>query len=129
MASFNDFVFNVNSQNPVVTIYSLSAVDNSFVLDTITGTCSGQTVTGILYNGVAGASTANTTLSAGLNNSVRFRVHGVSYNQTPAALLLADGTSVQFTINTATASQVMTAAPTVNPGPNERRLHALEVVG
>lgn len=124
MPSFTDFVFDVTADNPSPTIYSLSAADNSIALLTTNGTLSGLTVTGILYNAPLSAGVATTILSAG---TAAFKVHPY-YNQTAAAALLSDGTSVLFTILSSTATQVMTSAPSVNPGPNERRLRALEVL-
>ena len=125
MANFTDLVYNVTSDSPSVDIYSLSAASNSVVLDSITGTYAGQTVTGILFNAIAGAPTATVSLS--VVSGVTFRVAPV-YNGSEFALYLADRSSVLFTVATGTATQVVTAAPTTNIGPNERRLRALEII-
>ena len=125
MATFTDIVFDVTSQYPQLDIYGLSATDKSFVLDTTTGTFGSLDVNGILYNGIAGATTATVTLTAG---GVKFRV-ATSYNNTQAALYLADRSSVLFTILTAaTAALATDATATFNQGPNERRLLAIEAI-
>ena len=125
MATFTDIVFDVTSQYPQLDIYGLSATDKSFVLDTTTGTFGSLDVNGILYNRIAGATTATVTLTA---SGVQFRV-ATSYNNTQAALYLADRSSVLFTILTAaTAALATDATATFNQGPNERRLLAIEAI-
>ena len=125
MANFTDLVFDVTSDSPQIDIYSLSAAGNSVILDSVTGTYAGQAVTGILFNAIAGAPTATASLS--VVNGVRFRV-APAYNGSEFALYLADRSSVLFTVATGTAVQVVTASPTTNIGPNERRLRALEII-
>ena len=125
MANFTDIVFNAASQDPQADIYSLSAADNSVILTSVTGTYAGQTVTGLLYNSIAGAGTATVSLS--VVSGVTFKV-ATAYNGSQAALYLADRSSVLFTILTGTATQTVTAAPETNLGPIERRLRALEYI-
>jgi hypothetical protein len=125
MATFTDIVFDVTSQYPQLDIYGLSATDKSFVLDTTTGNFGGLDVNGILYNGITGVGAATVTLSAG---GVQFRV-ATAYNNTQAALYLADRTSVLFTVLTAaTAALAIASTATYNQGPNERRLLAIEAI-
>lgn len=125
MATFTDIVFDVTSQYPQLDIYGLSATDKSFVLDTTTGTFGGLDINGVLYNGIIGAGTATVTLTAG---GVQFRV-APAYNNTQAALYLANRTSVLFTVLTAaTAALAIDSTATYNQGPNERRLQAIEAI-
>lgn len=125
MATFTDIVFDVTSQYPQLTIYGLSATDKSLVLDTTTGTFGDLDINGILYNSITGSGAATVTLSAG---GVQFRV-STAYDNTQAALYLANRSSVLFTILTAaTAALVTDATATFNQGPNERRLMAIEAI-
>lgn len=125
MASFTDIVFNAASQDPMADIYSLSAADNSFILTSLTGTYSGQTVVGILYDGIAGAGTATASLSVA--GGTTFKV-APAYNNTQAALYFADRSSVLFIILTGTATQTVTGTFETSNGPIERRLRALEYI-
>ena len=125
MANFTDIVFDARSQSPSATIYSLSASNKSFTLDTTTGVYSGKTVTGILFNNLSAADTASVTLSA--YNGVEFRV-ATQYDGKQAALYLSDRSSVLFTVATGTTVQVVTAFPATNLGPIERRLRAIEII-
>lgn len=125
MANFTDIVFNTASQSPAATIYSLSASNNSVILDSLNGTYAGQTVTGILFNNISTAGTATELLSA--STGIEFRV-AQAYDGQEVALYLADRSSVLFTVATGTTLQTVTNAPTTNLGPIERRLRALEII-
>lgn len=69
-----------------------------------TGTVNGtnKSLVGILYNSIAGTSTATTTLSVA--NNVQFRVHPL-YNGATFALYFSDRSTTLFTVNTATPLQ------------------------
>lgn len=126
MATFSKFVFNTASQNPpqIGTLApKLSSENNDVILVSTGVSYGGKTVTGILYNQVAGTTASTITLSAG---NVIFMVdpkyHGSSF-----ALYFADRSTTLFTVNTAaTASQVVGAFSFNNRGPNERRRFAIE---
>ena len=125
MANFTDIVFDARSQSPSATIYSLSASNDSFILDTTTGVYSGRTVTGILFNNIPTAGTASVLLSA--YDGVEFRV-ATEYDGVQAALYLSDRSSALFTVATGTALQAVTTPPATNLGPIERRLRAIEII-
>lgn len=123
MANFTDIVFNKASQDPqVLDTYSLTGT--GVILDSLTGSYGGQTVTGILYNAIA-ATTATVSLS--VVSGIQFRI-APEYNGSQVALYLADRSSVLFTVATATTTQTVTAAASTNIGPIERRLRALEII-
>lgn len=69
-----------------------------------TGTVNGfnKTLVGILFNSIAGTSTATTTLSVATN--VQFKVHP-AYHGSTFALYFSDRSTTLFTVNTATALQ------------------------
>jgi hypothetical protein len=126
MATFSEFVFDVTSESPQQIGPSLSGVSNSVILTqpTSASTYSGKKVSGILYDYVAGASTASVSLSvvSGITFSVSPLYHGQTF-----ALYFTDRSSTLFTVNTATATQTVTGAITFdNRGPNERRRFAVE---
>ena len=125
MANFTDIVFNTASQSPAATIYSLSAINNSVILTSLTGTYAGKAVTGILFNNIPTAGAATETLSA--YTGVTFKV-AQAYDGTQVALYLADRSSVLFTVATGAALQTVTGTPTTNLGPIERRLRVLEII-
>lgn len=125
MANFTDIVFNTASQSPAATIYSLSAINNSVILTSLTGTYAGKAVTGILFNNIPTAGTATETLSA--PTGVTFKV-AQAYDGKEVALYLADRSSVLFTVATGAALQTVAGTPTTNLGPIERRLRALEII-
>lgn len=124
MAVFTDIVFDKTTQNPQADIYSLSASNNSVVLDTL-GTLSGVAVAGILFDLNSSAGTANVSLSA--FDGTSFRVHE-SYHGAQCAIYTTDRRSVLFTVNTGVATQTITEAFDYNNGPIERRLRLLEII-
>ena len=121
MANFNNFVFNVDSQNPPSLVYSLTADNSSFILS-VGGTSNGKSVVGFLFNSIT-AGTANVSLSCG--EGTVFRVAS-GYHGQEAAVYYSDRSSTLFTINTtfALATQQVVSATNdfSNKGPNERRL-------
>ena len=125
MANFTDIVFNTASQTPPATIYSLSAINNSVILTSVTGAYAGQLVTGILFNNIPTAGTATVALSA--STGIEFKVATV-YDGQQVALYLADRSSVLFTVATGTTLQTVAGTPTASNGPIERRLRLLEII-
>lgn len=89
------------------------------------GTYNGVSPNGILFNQLSGASTASVTLS--VTDRIQFKV-APEYNGATFALYFGDRSSTVFTVNTATATQVVTGAINFdNRGPNERRRFAIEI--
>lgn len=89
------------------------------------GTYKGVSPNGILFNQLSGASTASVTLS--VTDRIQFKV-APEYNGATFALYFGDRSSTVFTVNTATATQVVTGAIGFdNRGPNERRRFAIEI--
>lgn len=89
------------------------------------GSYNGVPVNGILFNEIAGASTASVTLS--VVDRIQFKV-APEYNGATFALYFGDRSSTTFTVATATATQVVTGDIGFdNRGPNERRRFAIEI--
>lgn len=125
MATFSNIVMVASSQNPQSLVLSLSSPNNSVVSTTTSVvTFSGKTVTGILFNEIAGAATASVTLTAAAG--VVFKV-APAYHGATFALYTSDRRTTTFTVNTALSTAQVTAAVWTadNRGPVERRLHLL----
>jgi hypothetical protein len=129
MATFSNFVFNTDSQNPPLLGFGLSGTNNEVILNTTTGFVSSfgnKVVTGILYNSITSAS-ANVALSAG--SGISFQVNRVHHGQT-FALYFSDKTTTLFTVNTSygvSTRQVLNNANNYDHrGPLERRRFAVE---
>lgn len=126
MATFDSFVFDVTVENPQQIGVSLSGANNSVILTKPTGSSiyGGKVVSGILYNNISGATTASVTLS--VVSGIQFMVDPL-YHGSTFALYFTDRSSTTFTVNTASAVQVVTQLPNFdNRGPNERRRFAVE---
>jgi hypothetical protein len=128
--TFDSFVYNVNADTPPLIGPSLTAADGSVILSTTGATYSGKVVDGVLYNAIAGASTATATLSVNSPSSgITIKV-SPAYNGSTFALYLEDHSTVLFTVVTGAGTTVQTSAtgaPTFNHrGPNERRRFAVE---
>lgn len=128
--TFDSFVYNVNADTPPLIGPSLTAADGSVILSTTGATYSGKVVDGVLYNAIAGATTATATLSVNSPSSgITIKVSPV-YNGSTFALYLEDHSTVLFTVVTGAGTTVQTSAtgaPTFNHrGPNERRRFAVE---
>jgi hypothetical protein len=117
MATFSNYVFNASSQSPQVLGASLSASNNGVVLQTLNGTLCGKTAVGILFNQVDAASANLVNLSAG---TIGFRVSRL-YHGAQMAVYFSDRSTTLFTVNTATAAQVLNGIGFDNRGPNEIR--------
>jgi len=134
MANFDYYVTDASLEYPPKLGVSLSAADNSVIyIPSATPTFSasnGQTksVAGILFNYVAGASAATTTLTMITGTSgAQVKVHP-AYNGQTFALYFTDNSTTKFTVVTGTTTQVLTAAVTFDDrGPEERRHFALEL--
>ena len=125
MATFTHFVFNTASENPPQLGPSLSGANNEVILRTTSSVVSGKTVTGILYNSIEAAA-ANVSLSANSGSNLLFDVHS-SYHGATFALYFSDRSTTLFTVNTATATQVLSGSIGYdNRGPNARRKFAVE---
>lgn len=133
MANFDYYVIDASLEYPPKLGVSLSAADNSLILSaapnaryTVNGTT--KYVAGILYNGVAGTSTATTTLTV-ISGSygVNIKVHP-KYNNETFALYFTDNSTLKFTVLTGTPVQSLTANITFDDrGPEERRHFAVEI--
>ena len=89
------------------------------------GSYNGVPVNGILFDELSGASTASVTLS--VTDRIQFKV-APEYNGATFSLYFPDRSTTTFTVNTATATQVVTGAIGFdNRGPNERRRFAIEI--
>lgn len=134
MANFQYYVTDPTLEYPQKLGVSLSAYDNSVIvltgLSNVKYTSSGTTksVAGILFNGVAGTSTATTTLTVITGaNGFTMKVHP-KYNNQTFALYFTDNSTLKFTVLTATATQQLTAGITFDDrGPEERRHFAVEI--
>lgn len=127
MATFSNIVMVASSQNPQSSVVSLSSPNNSVALVTTNVVSfSGKTVTGILFDEIAGAATASVTLTATSSPLFVFKV-APAYNGAQFALYTSDRRSTLFTVNTSlTTAHVSAAVWTAdNRGPVERRLHLL----
>jgi hypothetical protein len=126
MATFSNIVMVASSQNPQSSVVSLSSPNNSVVqITTNVVSFSGKIVTGILFNEIAGASTASITLTA--MSGLRFKV-APEYNGATFALYTTDRRTTTFTVNTSLSAAVQITSATWttdNRGPVERRLHLL----
>lgn len=125
MATFSNIVMVASSQNPQSSVVSLSSPNNSVALVTTNVVSfSGKTVTGILFDEIAGAATASVTLTAAPD--FIFKV-APAYNGSQFALYTSDRRSTLFTVNTSLTTAHVSAAvwTTDNRGPVERRLHLL----
>jgi hypothetical protein len=104
-----------------------AALTSSFVPATRFGTGSvngfNKTLVGILFNSIAGTSTATTTLS--VSNNVQFKVHPL-YHGSTFAMYFSDRSTTLFTVNTATALQTgLTTNGFTARGPEELRKRLL----
>jgi hypothetical protein len=128
--TFDSFVYNVYADVPPLIGPSLTAANGSVALLTVNGTYSGKVVDGVLYNAIAGATTATATLSVNSPSSgLTIKVSPI-YNGSTFALYLDDHSTVLFTVVTGAGTTVQTSATGVptfnNRGPNERRRFAVE---
>lgn len=133
MANFDYYVTDPTLEYPQKLGVSLSATDNSVVI--LTGlsavrytNSTTKSVAGILFNAVAGTSTATTTLTVISGaNGFAMKVHPYYNNQT-FALYFTDNSTLKFTVLTGTAVQSLTADITYDDrGPEERRHFAIEL--
>jgi hypothetical protein len=133
MANFDYYVTDPSLEYPVKLNVSLSAYDNSVVI--LTGlsavkytNSTTKSVAGILFNGVAGTSTATTTLTVITGaNGFAMKVDP-KYNNQTFALYFTDNSTLKFTVLTANAVQSLTAGITFDDrGPEERRHFAVEI--
>jgi hypothetical protein len=130
MATFSNYVFDVNTENPPQIgpfAPSLSGSSNTVILSAgnVNGVVGTKTVAGILYNEVA---TGDTTLvSLSVATGVSFSV-ARKYNGSQFALYFTDRSSTLFTVNTASTLQTVVTANNGfdNRGPDERRHFAME---
>ena len=130
MATFSNFVFDVNTENPPQIgdfAPSLSGSNNTVIYVPNGGVVGGKTVAGLLYNELSagGATTmASLSVATGVSFRVEKRYHGSQF-----ALYFTDRSSTLFTVNTATTLQtvVVSANGFDNRGPNERRRFAVEL--
>jgi hypothetical protein len=133
MANFDSYVVDASLEYPPKLGVSLSAANNSFVLSAAPNaqyTVGGVTkyVAGVLYNAVAGTSTATTTLTVISGTfGVNLLVDPKFDNQT-VALYFTDRSTLKFTVLTATPNQSLTNSITFDDrGPEERRHFAIEI--
>jgi len=128
MATFSNYVFDVNTENPPQIgsfAPSLSGSSNTVVFDLPNvGIVGGKSTAGLLYNEVA---TGDTTLvSLSVATGVAFRV-SKKYHGSKFALYFTDRSSTLFDVNTAsTVQSILSSNGFDNRGPDERRHFAIE---
>lgn len=130
MATFSNFVFDVNTENPPQIgdfAPSLSGSSNTVIFVPNGGTVEGKSVAGLLYNELS-AGGANTMASLSVATGVSFRVEK-RYHGSQFALYFTDRSSTLFTVNTATTLQTVVTGTNgfANRGPDERRHFAIEM--
>jgi hypothetical protein len=128
--TFDSFVYTASADTPPMIGVSLSAANNSVALMTTGATYSGKVVEGVLYNAIAGASTATATLSVTTTTpAITIKVNHL-YNGSTFALYLDDRSTVLFTVVTGAGTTVQTTATGASTfnhrGPIERRRFAIE---
>ena len=134
MANFEYYVTDPTLEYPQKLGVSLSAYDNSVIvltaLSAVRYTANGTTksVAGILFNSVAGTSTATTTLTV-ISGAFGFTMRvDKKYNNATFALYFTDNSTLKFTVLTGTPTQSLTASITNDDrGPEERRHFAIEI--
>jgi len=96
---------------------NLSTVNNGVTANSIS-----SGVKGVLFNAITPTTAdVNITLNAGGGNTANLNVAG-NYNGAVMALLLNDGTSFTFTVNTGTTSQTLASNGFQSIGPEKTRL-------
>ena len=130
MATFSNFVFDVNTENPPQIgdfAPSLSGSNNTVIYVANGGVVEGKTVAGLLYNELS-AGGANTMASLSVAIGVSFRVEK-RYHGSQFALYFTDRSSTLFTVNTGTTLQTVVTGTNGfdNRGPNERKRFVLEL--
>lgn len=134
MANFQYYVTDPTLEYPQKLGVSLSAYNNSVIVltglsaVTYTNATTTKSVAGILFNGVAGTSTATTTLTV-ITGSNGFSMKvDTKYNNETFALYFTDRSTLKFTVLTANDVQSLTAGITFEDrGPEERRHFAIEL--
>lgn len=123
--TFNSFVFDVTTQSPQLIGTTLSASNNSVVLDTIGVSFSGKTVAGILFNQeAANGNLVSLSAKSGTGNVI-FRV-APNYHGETMALYFTDRSTTLFVCSTAILTQVVTSPNGfVARGPEEIRKRLL----
>jgi hypothetical protein len=112
---FSNIVADPNATYP--TSFNLSTVNNGVTANAIS-----SGVKGVLFNAVTPTTAdVNITLNAGGGNTANLNVAG-NYNSRVMALLLNDGTSYTFTVNTGTPAQTLVANGYESVGPEKTRL-------